>query len=154
MTEAPTVTLRPATAHDSAELLAWRNDPLTRANSRNTGEISPEGHAAWLARTLRDPNRRLWIAMEGAVKAGTTSAVRDASGAVEISVTVAPAARGRGLGAAMVAAAVEGSRQVWPEAVIRAEIKPDNRASRAIFEACGFVAVREREGLLDYEIPA
>lgn len=152
MTDRPPVTLRPATPEDSADLLAWRNDPLTRANSRNTDAVTEDGHAAWLARVLADPNRRLWVALVETETVGTAAAARDAGGAVEISLTVAPAARGRGIAARLVDAAVTAAREAWPGAPIRAEIKPDNRASRTAFEACGFVRVGDRGDLLDYAL--
>lgn len=152
MTDRSAVTLRPATSEDSADLLAWRNDPLTRANSRGTDAVTQEEHAAWLSRVLDDPNRRLWIGMEGSEKLGTTAAVLDGEGAVEISVTVAPPARGRRMAAVLIAAAVDGAREVWPDAPIRAEIKPGNQASRKAFEACGFEQVGDRGELLDYEL--
>ena len=54
--------LRPADASDSEDLLAWRNDQETRANSRSTGPVDAATHQTWLAHALADPNRRLWIA--------------------------------------------------------------------------------------------
>lgn len=151
MTDAPDVTLRPITVEDSADLLAWRNDPLTRGNSRNPDAVTQQEHAAWLSRVTADPNRRVWIGVEGGVPVGTTSALRDDGGTVEISVTVAPAARGHGLAAVLVRLAVARAREIWPDARIRAEIKPDNRASRKAFESCGFVETGAHDGLLDYE---
>lgn len=152
MDESPPLSLRRATAADSADLLAWRNDPLTRANSRNTQAVAPNGHEAWLARALADANRRLWIGEVAGAAVGTASAVRDPRGTVEISVTVAPEARGRGIATRLVPAAVAEARRLWPGAPIRAEIKPDNRASRAVFEACGFTLVGDRGDLLDYSL--
>ncbi|MFX4219517.1 MAG: GNAT family N-acetyltransferase [Thalassobaculum sp.] len=151
MTDAPDVTLRPITVEDSADLLAWRNDPLTRGNSRNPDAVTQQEHAAWLSRVTADPNWRVWIGVEGGVPVGTTSALRDDGGTVEISVTVAPAARGHGLAAVLVRLAVARAREIWPDARIRAEIKPDNRASRKAFESCGFVETEAHDGLLDYE---
>lgn len=151
MAENSDVTLRPVTAEDSADLLAWRNDPLTRENSRNTDAVAADAHETWLARAMADPNRRLWIGVEGGEPVGTTSATRDDAGTVEIAVTVAPAARGRRLSAVLIRLAVRQSRAIWPDARIRAEIKPDNMASRKAFEACGFVATGGHDGLLDYE---
>lgn len=151
MTDAPNVTLRPITVEDSADLLAWRNDPLTRDNSRNADAVTQQEHVAWLSRVTADPNRRVWIGVEGGVPVGTTSALRDDGGTVEISVTVAPAARGHGLAAVLIRLAVAWAREIWPDARIRAEIKPDNRASRKAFESCGFVETGAHDGLLDYE---
>lgn len=153
MTDASDITLRPITSEDSEDLLAWRNDPLTRANSRNGDAVTQQEHAAWLSRVLDDPNRQVWIGLEDEETVGTTSAVRHEDGAVEISVTVAPEARGRRRAAALVAAAVEEAQSLWPDAPIRAAIKQDNQASRKAFEACGFEQVAERDGLLDYELP-
>lgn len=152
MTDLPTLALRPILAEDAADLLVWRNDPLTRRNSRNSETVTPQAHAAWLSRVLTDPNRRVWIGVEGDMPVGTTSAARDRDGAVEIAVTVAPAARGRRLSTALIRLAVQQSRAIWPDSRIRAEIKPDNRASRKAFEACGFVETGVRDGLLDYEL--
>lgn len=152
MSERSTVTLRPIAFDDSEDLLAWRNDPLTRANSRSTDAVTQEEHAAWLSRVLDDPNRRVWIAVEDGESVGTTSAMRHEDGAVEIAVTVAPAARGRRLAAELIAAAVGEAAGLWPDAPIRAEIKPDNEASRKAFEACGFEQVDDRDGLLGYAL--
>lgn len=54
--------LRPATLADEAILLQWRNEPLARANSSYTGEITPEGHCAWLHRIMLDNDTHLYIA--------------------------------------------------------------------------------------------
>lgn len=153
MSDRPSISLRPITTEDSEDLLAWRNDPLTRANSRNGDAVTQQEHAAWLSRVLDDPNRQVWIATQGGETVGTTSALRHEDGSVEISVTVAPDARGRRLSVGLVEAAVAEASSAWPEARIRAEIKPDNAASRKAFEACGFEQVADREDLLDYELP-
>ena len=153
MSDRPSVSLRPITFDDSEDLLAWRNDPLTRANSRNGDAVTQQEHAAWLSRVLDDPNRKVWIATEGGENVGTASAMLHEDGSVEIAVTVAPDARGRKLSFALVEAAVAEARSSWPDARLRAEIKPDNAASRKAFEACGFEQVDDREHLLDYELP-
>ena len=63
--------VRPATEADADALLRWRNDPVTRAASRDTGEVGAEQHRAWLAATLADPGRHLLLAVG---RAGATSA--------------------------------------------------------------------------------
>lgn len=150
MTEGPAITLRAAGHGDSDDLLAWRNDPVTRANSRNTGAIEPDTHAAWLDRALADPARRIWIAERDGHKLGTVSAVRLDATAVELSITVAPAARGRGAGSAMLRAAVDAASRAWPGAEVRAAVRVGNDASRRLFARCGFVAAGTRDGYLDY----
>lgn len=153
MSDRSSITLRPIDSQDSEDLLAWRNDPLTRANSRNGDPVTHEEHAAWMSRVSADANRHVWIALEGEAKVGTASAVLHEDGSVEISVTVAPDARGRKLSPMLVGAAIEEAKGLWPGARLRAEIKPENAASRKAFETCGFEQVADREHLLDYELP-
>lgn len=68
-------------------------------------------------------------------------------GVAEVSVYVAAAARGRGIGKALLNALINASEQagVW---TLQAGIFPENVASIAIHRACGFrkVGVRERLG--------
>lgn len=71
-------------------------------------------------------------------------------GVAEVSVYVAAAARGRGVGKALLNALITASEQagVW---TLQAGIFPENVASIAIHQACGFrkVGVRERLGQLN-----
>lgn len=146
--------LRPVHRSDSDDLLAWRNDPQTRANSRNTGLVDPATHADWLDRALADPRRRLWIAERGPDTLGTVSAVHSPDGAVELSVTVAPAMRAKGAGTAMVRAAMAAVAAAWPAAEMRAAVRVENIASRRLFERCGFVVTGEQDGFLAYRLDA
>ena len=70
-------------------------------------------------------------------------------GVAEVSVYVAAAARGRGVGRRLLDELVRASESagVW---TLQAGIFPENEASLAIHEACGFrrVGVRERIGCL------
>jgi len=67
-------------------------------------------------------------------------------GVGEISVYVAAASRGRGLGGKLLAALVEASEQAgfW---TLQAGVFPENEASVAIHERCGFRVVGRRERL-------
>jgi L-amino acid N-acyltransferase YncA len=68
------------------------------------------------------------------------------AGVAEVSVYVAAAYRGRGVGRALLAALVESSEAngVW---TLQAGIFPENTASVALHERCGFRAVGRRERL-------
>jgi len=127
------LTLRPATAADARLLLSWRNDMLTRANSRDRDIVSWEAHQAWLTAVLADPARELLIAERAATPVGTVRFDRTETG-IELSWTVAPERRHQGIGRAMVALAVAHR----PGARLRAEIARGNRASISIARAAGF----------------
>ena len=65
-------------------------------------------------------------------------------GVAEVSVYVAAAARGQGIGRALLAALVEASEEagLW---TLQAGIFPENAASLALHRACGFRVVGRRE---------
>ena len=71
------------------------------------------------------------------------------AGVVEVSVYIAAMARGRGVGRALMHALVPATEAagIW---TLQAGIFPENRASLALFRACGFrdVGRRERIGCL------
>ena len=142
--------LRVAEPRDSGDLLAWRNDPVTRANSRNTDPIARDSHEAWLGRALADPDRRIWVAEADGRKLGTVSAAVTGADAVEVSITVAPDQRGRGVGGAMLRACVAETARTWPDRGIVATVRVENAVSRRLFERCDFVATGEQDGFVNY----
>jgi spore coat polysaccharide biosynthesis predicted glycosyltransferase SpsG len=100
---------RPATLNDSRLLWLWRNDPLTRAGSRSTAEVPWDEHLRWLAASLAQPGRKLYLVSDAAGPVGTVRwdrvgthelAVMPSAGEAEeweVSVTVAPQRRGQSL---------------------------------------------------------
>lgn len=125
------LTLRPATLDDARNLWLWRNDPATRGNSITTDEVPWESHVRWLEASLGNPERTLLVA-ETDAPVGTVRI-----DAQEISWTVAPEARGKGIAKAMVAAASS------PGMV--AMIKQVNTASQRVAESAGFALVVDGE---------
>jgi RimJ/RimL family protein N-acetyltransferase len=136
--------LRLATVADSELLLQWRNDPTTRGASHNSAHIALAEHRAWLEKTLRNPERRLYIAEEDGMPVGTARADL-ADGVWELSWTVAPTARGRGVGKRMVALLAQQIREP-----IRAEVKAGNTASARIAEQAGMTFDLEADGVLHF----
>lgn len=122
------IKLRPVTIQDAELLLDWRNDPQTRQASHNTGEIQIEEHISWLESTLNNVNRSLFIAEEKDVPVGTVRSDYS-DGVYELSWTVTPFARGRGVGKRMVS--ILANQISGP---IRAEVKSENEASIRIAE--------------------
>jgi len=140
--------LRPATAADAELLLEWRNDPDTRKSSIETEKVKKAEHVSWLSSVLDSRDRQLLIAEEKGVPVGTVRA--DLSdGVYQLSWTVAPDARGRGLGKQMVAMV---ARRIT--APIRAQVKSDNISSVLIAEYAGMEFNQELDGLLYFSRPA
>jgi RimJ/RimL family protein N-acetyltransferase len=138
------IALRPATLQDADLLLEWRNDPATREASHSTARVPRDEHLAWLSATLANADRKLVIAEENGAPVGTVRAER-ANGVWNLSWTVAPQARGRGVAKRMVA--LLASRISGP---IRAEVKAENIASARIAEHAGMTLERESDGVLHY----
>ncbi|MDZ7268732.1 MAG: GNAT family N-acetyltransferase [candidate division KSB1 bacterium] len=137
--------LRPAGEHDSEDVLRWRNDPVTRANSFHSDPISPAEHRRWFSRTLARRDRLLLIGMAGSERIGVVRF--DLAGdSAEININLAPEARGRGLGTALIAA---GSGYVFEHhpaiTKIYAKIKPQNTASLRAFEKAGYCLLSRAE---------
>lgn len=116
----------PATLEHAKILFEWRNDPLTRAMSRNHAPVKWSEHLAWLTARLDRLEPHLYIAKFKDHPIGTFRIDGD-----EISYTVAPDARNQGLGFAMLCKA----REMFGP--LRAEIYVRNIASIRIAERAG-----------------
>lgn len=131
---------RAATMEDAETLFRWRNDPVTRANSISQDLVPWDNHVAWLSASLKRPDRKILIA--GFIPVGTVrfDTVGDIT---EMSWTVAPEARGKGVGFQMVLAASEGKSLV-------AKILKHNLASQKIAAKAGFSMLKDAD-LQDWE---
>jgi len=140
------ICLLPVTWDDSADLLRWRNDPVTRANSRNTAEVSPDDHQAWMRVCMSPshPKGKVWIADVDGTSVGMVRIAADC----EVSINVAPEHRGKGYSKTMLKQALDQMKVPY----LFAEIKQTNAASRHIFEQCGFEMADESDGILRYRI--
>lgn len=126
---------------DARLLLEWRNDPETRANSVNTGALQREAHEEWLRMTLNDPLRRVFIAELLGKPVGAVR-IDSREDSTELSWTVAPEARGKGIGKIIVNAAIR-----LLSGKVTARIKASNAPSIKIAVDAGFVKEREEDGL-------
>ena len=136
------LSLQPVTLTDAELLLAWRNDPETRAQSRNTGEAELAEHIAWLTKSLMMPSRKLYIAEDAGTPVGTVRADDDTDGYTEVSYTVAPTQRGKGYGTRMV---VQFRDEQLSGKKLKTEIKKGgNEASEKIAMALGLKPAEER----------
>ncbi len=132
--------LRRADLNDAERLFAWRNDPATRAASKDQRPLDMETHLNWLSSVLVDPDRNLLIAELDGEAVGTCRADLLENVSV-ISWTIAPESRGQGVGKRMVhqfLSQLKGS--------VRAEIRDGNRASSRIAESVGLKLIAEKDG--------
>jgi RimJ/RimL family protein N-acetyltransferase len=138
------IQLRLATMGDANHLLAWRNDEASRRFSLNSEVVSEQHHQSWLQRSLKDPQRQLYIAESGGQPIGTLR-VDTHQHIHTISWTLAPDFRGKGLAKAMVALLV---RSLTGDIV--AQILPDNTASVRVAEYAGLIYQHTKNGVMYY----
>lgn len=138
---------RLATIKDSDILLEWRNDPETRKWSRNTKIIKKKSHVKWLINSLNDSNRKIYI-LEYKKRPVGTVRTDWKSGATELSWTVAPEVRGKGIGKKMVIAFVNKIK-----GPIRSEIRLGNEASKHIAGSVDMKLDYKKNGFLYFQRP-
>jgi len=130
---------RPATLADAELLLAWRNDPDTRRNSRSADEIDLDTHRRWLAGSLDREDRYLLVVSDTTGPVGTVRWDRDCRG-WEVSITVAPERRGGGLAAALLRAGEDTLRERTGSGTpLIAVVHRENAASARLFARAGYV---------------
>lgn len=133
-----TLTARPATETDAKRLFDWRNDETTRLVSRTSEPLHWESHVAWVERTLADPGRKLLI-IEQNNEAIATIRWDDLGDLTwEVSISLAPEQRGKGLAAAVLAAGERALTDLAP-VKLRAGIHISNEASRRLFARAGYL---------------
>jgi len=130
--------LRPARRSDAWFAFELSNEPSVRSAGFSTGAIAWDEHVAWLDRHLASPDSRIFV-IEEPVNGprGVVRMHRRAGDEWEIGISLAPAARGRGLARMGVAESME---QLAREGLRRfvARIRPENTGSVRLFEQLGF----------------
>jgi len=133
---------------DSRALWEWRNDPLARAMSRNSDEIRWEAHRQWYARVAVADDRVLLIAeLDGRPIGMTRFDLEPSRASAEISLNLAPFARGRQLSGPLLDVAKDYAFATLRLQQLQAVIKPENSVSIHIFESAGFQLRETHDGL-------
>jgi UDP-2,4-diacetamido-2,4,6-trideoxy-beta-L-altropyranose hydrolase len=132
-------TFRPAGPDDSRTAWLWRNDYVTRMFSQTSAPIAWPDHQTWWDKMLDAADRWLLIAEVGDVPVAVVRFDRTDEDEVEVSINLAPSARGSGLGGRILAASCRRFQEQRESATLIATIHCDNPASRRIFEKIGFV---------------
>ena len=134
----PPVVVRPATLDDAAVLLEWRNDPVTRALSRHHDVVPLEDHLSWLRASLGRPDRHLLVGSLDGVEIGTLRWDLEGGSEWEVSITVDPAARGRGVAGALLRSGEQWLSRTTVVDAYLAVVNVDNAASRRLFVNSGY----------------
>lgn len=144
--------VRHAILEDEALLLNWANDAVTRQNAFSSGSISAAEHKAWFHRRLRDPAQCVMYIVETTFHVAVGQVRFDKRESDwEISYSVAPEFRRRGIGRAMLAIAVACFQQRDPTSLIYGQVKVENTASSKIFHSMGFHLVKTEDGRQIFE---
>lgn len=142
MTRSPrtSIRLRRALPTDVRFLFRLRNDPSVRKQFKNTKPVRYADHVRWLAQTLTRADRVLFIGVDGRDKPFGQLRFDRAGQRVDISISLATPARGKGLSVPFLLRGIATLRRKMPRRIwFRAHIKRTNPASRAVFLRAGFV---------------
>ncbi len=135
------VTLRLAEPDDAMIMYEWQCAPETRRYARRPESPTLSDHLAWLDATIADGDRLLTIICHDGTPAGVLRFDRlDGDRGHEISIAIAPARHGHGIGAA----ALRLAQNVMPGGALLAEVDPANTGSQRLFRSAGFDRVDGR----------
>jgi RimJ/RimL family protein N-acetyltransferase len=139
------IEIRPATINDAQLLLDWRNDPITRQNAFNSEPISLETHTEWLSRKLNAADTVIWILEENGQPVAQIRYDQ-----AEISIVVAPEARGKGHGSTLLMISAPLACRRFSVPSVFGLVKKNNVASCRAFEKSGFTRT-ELDACFKYE---
>ena len=125
--------LRKATHNDWKILLDWRNDPTTRENSFETGEVSEQTHKLWFNDSLLNPYREIYILEDNNIPVGSIRSDNVTTNKYVLSWSIAPNQRGNSYGTKILELFLKDKTGNFI-----AEIKPENIASIKMVQKNGF----------------
>ncbi len=132
------IEIRKATLADSADVLLWRNDGVTREMSRSPEAIPGEEHEKWFLESLERDDRVFYIGETEGEKIGMVRFDQREGDDWEVNINLNPAMRGRKLSLALLKMAIgEFTGQRQPGRIL-AVIRTVNIPSKKIFGRAGF----------------
>jgi UDP-2,4-diacetamido-2,4,6-trideoxy-beta-L-altropyranose hydrolase len=130
------IKVRKAVGSDCFEYFNWASDPTVRSQSLNTAGLVWESHKKWYEQKLTSQKADLFVLSVGELPVGQVRFdINDES--ADISYSLDSLVRGRGWAALCVEKSINAfrSRSAVP---LRALVKSDNLASRAVFKRLNF----------------
>ena len=130
------IKVRKAVGSDCFEYFNWASDPTVRSQSLNTAGLVWESHKKWYEQKLTSQKAELFVLSVGELPIGQVRFdINDES--ADISYSLDSLVRGRGWAALCVEKSINAfrSRSAVP---LRALVKSDNLASRAVFKRLNF----------------
>ena len=115
--------------------------------------ISSSVHSTWFSKSMDDPLKSIYIGENEGQKIGVCRFDLDKSNVFsEVSINMNPVFRGRGLASKFLRAAVRAYLEKNNVALV-ARIRETNIASIKIFDAAGFLQIKQEEDKLVFQLP-
>jgi UDP-2,4-diacetamido-2,4,6-trideoxy-beta-L-altropyranose hydrolase len=138
--EAREIHVRRARQDDCERILEWRNHPSTRLYFFNPEPIDADIHRAWFAAVLADTrHRHLLIAEDGTGSPIGVVRFDEDGDSAWVDIYLVPERHGRGLGKAMLDAALQWLASNSSVNRVHADVLAENAVSMRMFSAAGFV---------------
>ena len=132
--------VREASLDDARAVWEMRNDPATRENSNNQGEIPLEQHLEWFKDKYFVHKENLCFVLDEEDKIVGYCRFDLEEDRYVVSIAIDPTYQGRGLGSALLAEAL---KRLPDGKEVVAEVKADNQGSLKIFEKNNFKVVAQ-----------
>ena len=136
--------VRLAQEDDGFLLWLWANDPETRNNSFAPQPIAWWTHEQWYTRILRSPHCRIWLLEHLHVPVGQIRYECMDAETAQISFSVGPRFRGKGMGTRLLDSTVGLAGRELGVAYAQGITFADNEASRRAFLRANFSMIEER----------
>lgn len=143
---------RPITLEDSADVLDWRNDLVSRQMSFNYNKISSTEHSNWFSEILAISSHIGFIGEINCEKIGVVFFKVD-NAIARVSINLNPQQRGKKLAANLLRNGMKEAQKLFPQIdEFSAKIKNTNSASVKVFAQNGFVLNAKQDGFSVYNV--
>ena len=129
------IKIRPGLDSDTDLIFGWQSDPRIRLFFRNPRTPTRDEHKRWMQHTLSSPDRHLFLIEYNDLPVGVLRLDKYADPRTyEVSISISNSYQGCGIGKA----ALRFTQKALVGWSFRAEVHPDNIASRILFSSAGY----------------